>query len=193
MVLHAALSGGFQMAMMLRPAAAMAYAGMGDTIGTDRQAVQWGHVMGGLELFMTWTYAASATVAVRQLRYRFGTMFALSLRTMPHGTHRTRRTRRFAMSSTARADRLLIGTLRSDVVTETPSLQGLENFVRLSVITRIGAFLVLLASFLCGNSSALQVGGVLGDVALALLTIHGLNRCDRLQTKPTFANWCCAL
>ena len=45
-------------------------------------ASQWGHIMGGLELFMTWIYAVSATIA------------------------------------------------------------GLENFVRLSVVTRLGAFLV---------------------------------------------------
>eukprot|EP00041_Stephanoeca_diplocostata_P018529 m.388004 g.388004 ORF g.388004 m.388004 type:complete len:684 (-) comp21041_c0_seq3:33-2084(-) len=129
---HAVLSGAFQLAMLAAPGPTLGVMLGEATIGADAAAVQWGHVMGMLELFMTWTYALSAVVG------------------------------------------------------------GLEPFVRLSIITRFGATLLLAVGWLMGWSTLSQLTGVLGDALLALMTTHALRTSQRCPDKPTKL-WGCAL
>jgi hypothetical protein len=60
--LHAVASGVFQICMLLQPRATLAFMMGVDSADIDAAAVTWGHVMGALEIFMTWTYFASAVV-----------------------------------------------------------------------------------------------------------------------------------
>lgn len=129
---HAVLSGAFQLAMLAIPGPTLAVMLREPSMANDTAAVQWGHVMGMLELFMTWTYALSAVVG------------------------------------------------------------GLEPFVRLSVITRLGATVLLALSWGMGWSTEAQVAGVLGDAVLALLTTHALRTSQRCPDTPAKL-WGCAL
>lgn len=135
--LHAVLSGMFQMFMLFRPRSALTILLSMDPADVDEEAVRWGHVMGALEIFMTWTYAASAVV------------------------------------------------------------HGLEPFVRLSVVSRLGAVAVLGVGYLCEVSTLKQFLGVIGDGLLAIVTVWALASLNRLErpigAAPQEIRWKCSL
>ena len=114
-LLHAVLSGAFQIAMLLAPYLALSSVMSAEIKETDHAAMAWGRFMGAAEIMMTWTYTLSGFMG------------------------------------------------------------GLEPFVRLSVVTRLFAFVALAAGWAAGLCVKEQVGGVLGDVALALITIKCLS------------------
>jgi hypothetical protein len=62
-VAHAVMSGAFQMSMLGQPRQTLSLAFGVDAVSNDDGAVAaWGHAMGVLEFFMTWTYALSGVV-----------------------------------------------------------------------------------------------------------------------------------
>eukprot|EP00038_Savillea_parva_P021084 m.240244 g.240244 ORF g.240244 m.240244 type:complete len:194 (-) comp50045_c0_seq1:50-631(-) len=77
---------------------------------------------------------------------------------------------------------------------------GLEPFVRLSVMTRLGALCVLVAGWAVGISDMSQVLGVFGDATLAVVTMAALATRNRVADKyvdgrqsERSLQWACAL
>eukprot|EP00052_Salpingoeca_macrocollata_P023699 m.209271 g.209271 ORF g.209271 m.209271 type:complete len:654 (+) comp22092_c1_seq2:148-2109(+) len=58
-LLHSTASGLFAALMTVWPAMVLPLLGVGDEAATAAAALQWGHVMGASEFFMTWMYTAS--------------------------------------------------------------------------------------------------------------------------------------
>ena len=131
-LLHAVLSGAFQIAMLLTPYLALSSVMSADIKESDQAAITWGRFMGAAEIMMTWTYTLSGGVG------------------------------------------------------------GLEPFVRLSVVTRLFAFVALAAGWAAGLCVPEQVGGVLGDVILALITIKCLSWTPS-NGRPVYSAISCVL
>lgn len=132
-LLHAGLSGAFQIAMLLTPHIVLPMV-MSDEINpdTDNGAMVWGRFMGASEIMMTWTYFLSGFMG------------------------------------------------------------GLEPFVRLSVVTRLMAFVGLATGWCFGLCVPEQVGGVMGDVVLAFFTIKALGLVP-VNGRPVSSMMSCAL